>query len=459
VNLIDGRWCDALDGRSYARVNPARPGDVVGRFPDSGPADATAAVQAASRAYPAWRDAAVTARAEVLRQAGELVAGQAAELAAALTREEGKPLARARGEVERCAEVLRYFAGEALRHGGVTLPSTRPGAALSTRAEPLGPVLLITPFHFPLFLAALKLGAALAAGNTVVWKPSPHVPVTSNALMEALISAGLPDGVVNLVHGPRPELGQALVDDPAVRAVSFTGSTAVALAVGVRAAARHVRVQQEMGGKNVLVGGPDVDLGVAARVAAEGAFGESGQKCTATGLVVVDRHRADELIREVGAVLAGMTMGDGARPGVDIGPLIDERALEKAGRLLDAAVTEGATVELEGCPTDHPDLASGYFFAPRVVRLPEGPSPLRHAEAFAPIMPVVAADDVVEAGLAAISDGGMGLSAAVLTRSPGPGLRVRAPGRGRAGQREPADHGRGVPGPVRRLEPAGRPFP
>jgi alpha-ketoglutaric semialdehyde dehydrogenase len=415
VNFIGGTWWAALEGRTFMRLNPARPDDVVGDFPDSGPADAESAASSAAQAYPAWRETMPTARGEVLHRAGDLIAGRVGELAAALTREEGKPLALARGEVKRCADVFRYFAGEALRHGGTTLPSARPGAALSTRAEPLGPVLLITPFNFPFFIAALKLGAALAAGNTVVWKPSPHVPVSSVQLMSALSSAGLPDGVVNLVHGPRPELGQALVDDPAIRAISFTGSTAVGLAVGARAAARHIRVQQEMGGKNVLVIGPDVDLEVAARIAAEGTFGESGQKCTATGLVVVDRRRAGPLVTEVATVLSGMLMGDGARPGVDIGPLIDARARERAQGLLDDAVTQGATVALDGCPLAHPELNGGYFFPPRVVRLPDGPSPLRRTEAFAPIMSIVAADDVIETGLEAIADSEMGLSASVLT--------------------------------------------
>jgi acyl-CoA reductase-like NAD-dependent aldehyde dehydrogenase len=288
VNLISGRWCAALEGRTYIRPNPAHPDDVIGHFPDSGPADAESAAQAAARAYPAWRDLVPTARGEVLHRAGDLIARRAGELPADLTREEGKPLALARGEVERRADVFRYFAGEALRHGGTTLPSARAGSVLSARAEPLGPVLLITPFNFPFFIAALKLGAALAAGNTVVWKPSPHVPV---------------------VHWPRQEFGHAPADNPAIRAISFTGSTVVGLDVGVWGPGRHVRVQQEMGGKNVLVIGPDTDLEVAARIAAEGAFGESGQKprwTSSPGARPLRSPRRDRTTR-TGAVCASVT--------------------------------------------------------------------------------------------------------------------------------------------------------
>jgi acyl-CoA reductase-like NAD-dependent aldehyde dehydrogenase len=415
MNFIGGRWVVAARGGSYQRTNPARPPDIIGTFPDSGQLDAEAAAAAAARAYPAWGSAPPASRTSLLLRTADIINSRSEEFAATLTREEGKPLARAAGEVQRCAEVFRYFAGEGLRYGGETLPSSRPGVHLQTTVEPLGPVLLITPFNFPLFVTALKLGAALAAGNTVVWKPSPHVPATSIALMQALITAGLPEGVLNVVLGATPDLGRALVDDPRIRAISFTGSTRVGLDVGQRAAARHVRVQQEMGGKNVLVITDDVEPAFAARIACESAFGESGQKCTAAGLIVVARTRVGQFLTEVEKQLANLLMGDGAAPGVDLGPLIDAGACERALNLLDTAVDSGATIELEGCRASESINVGGHYFAPRVVMVPDKPNVLRTAEAFAPIMAIVPADDVVEDGLDAIRASGMGLSASILT--------------------------------------------
>lgn len=414
MNFISGQWCGAASGATYERANPARLNDVIGNYPESGPADAERAAKAAWYEFDQWRNSPAAARAAVLTRAAAQLRDTTDSIGAVLTREEGKPIALARTEVLRAADVFEYFAGAALRIGGQTLPSTRAGVDLATHIEPIGPVLLITPFNFPLFVPALKIGPALVAGNTVVWKPSPHVPATSIALVEALRDAGLPAGVVNLVLGSTAELGQALVDDPRIQAISFTGSTAVGLDIGVRAAGRHVRVQQEMGGKNVLIVGPDFDVESAARIAADSAFGESGQKCTAAGIVVVDLKRRDEFLHEVKQILAGLRMGDGADPAVDLGPLVDRSAVAKAGRLLDAAVGQGAVVEAAGCGQMDVTSADGHYFAPAVVSLPDTANPLRTTEAFAPIMPVITATNAIEEGLSVIDSGRMGLSASLL---------------------------------------------
>ncbi len=414
MNFIAGEWVGGE--RTYERENPADPSILIGAFPDSAPADARRAARAAQEAFAAWAAAPAQHRAVIIAAAAGLLRERHADIAGKLTAEEGKPLVRAKGEVLRAAEALTYFAHGALRVTGRTIPATRPGVVLSTYAEPLGPFLAITPFNFPLFVTALKLGPALASGNTVVWKPSPHVPLVSIALTRAFIDAGLPNGVLNLVMGATAELGQSLVDEPDIVGVSFTGSTAVGLDVGRRAAVRHIRVQQEMGGKNVLVVTADCDVRRAAEIACESSFGESGQKCTASGLVVVDKRRGDEFLAEVERILGGMTMGDGADTATDLGPLVDRGAVSRAGRLLDQAVESGAVSELAGCGRSTAN-GSGYFFSPRVLRLPEGDNVLKRQETFAPVLAVALADDVIEDGLAMARDSRMGLSAAILTNS------------------------------------------
>jgi acyl-CoA reductase-like NAD-dependent aldehyde dehydrogenase len=416
VNFVAGEWADAADGATYERRNPANTSDLVGRFAESGEVDADRAANAAMSAFTHGATSSAVERAGILLRAAGILRDRADPIAASLTREEGKPLSRANGEVVRAALALEFFAGEALRVRGATLPSTRPGVSLQTEVEPLGPVLLITPFNFPLFVTALKLGPALAGGNTVVWKPSPYTPRTAIALMTALIDAGLPAGVVNLVLGGSQSLGRSLVDHPLIKAISFTGSTRVGLDVGRRAAARHVRVQLEMGGKNVLAVAPDCDPRLAAKTAAESAFGESGQKCTAAGLVIVPAGMADEFLVEVKSVLDGMMMGDGADPATFLGPLVSAEAVDKANELVSSSVDSGAQVELAGCGRTPIDARSGHFFEPQVLRLPDGPSPLRDQESFAPIMSVVCADNVLFDAVRLMTASGMGLSASILTR-------------------------------------------
>ncbi len=414
MNFIAGEWVGSLDGRTYQRENPAAPAISIGSFPDSAPADAARAASAAREAFDAWAATPAQHRAEIIAGAAGLLRERSADIAGKLTAEEGKPLARATGEVLRAAEALTYFAHGALRAGGRTLPSGRPGVTVSTVVEPLGPFLAITPFNFPLFVTAMKLGPALASGDTVVWKPSPHVPLVSMALTQAFVDAGLPDGVLNLVMGGTAELGRSLVDDPDIVGVSFTGSTAVGLDVGRRAAARHIRVQQELGGKNVLVVAADCDIRRAAEIACESSFGESGQKCTAAGVVVVDKRRGDEFLAEVERLLAGLTMGDPAAPGTDLGPLIDRNAVHRADRLLTEAIESGAVSELSGCGGSGA-TGDGYFFAPRVLRLPESDNVLKRQELFAPVLALSLADDVLAAGVAMAADSQMGLSASILT--------------------------------------------
>ncbi|TWG98577.1 aldehyde dehydrogenase (NAD+) [Nocardioides sp. J9] len=399
----------------FRRLNPARLSDVVGDFDDADAAAAEEAVVATTNAYPAWDATSITERAALLLRAAANLRQRADSIGAAITREEGKPLARAVGEVVRSAETLEYFAGSVLQPTGVTVPSLRPGVRLETRRHSLGPVLVVTPFNFPAFLAATKLGPALLWGNTVVWKPSPHVPVASSLVHRAFLDAGIPQGAVELVLTSDVETSRFLVAHDGLRAISFTGSTAVGLAIGRAAAERHVRIQQELGGKNVLAVARDVPVAEAAAVAVESAFGESGQKCTAAGLVVVDAAVYDDFMAQVEKEMSHLVLGEGVDPEVAIGPLIDAPALEHVHRLVEASVAAGARVELEGVGENRVRLEQGYFFVPRVVRLPSRLTPLQTEETFGPILTVVPSTDLIDDALALIRASRMGLSASVLT--------------------------------------------
>jgi acyl-CoA reductase-like NAD-dependent aldehyde dehydrogenase len=317
-------------------------------------------------------------------------------------------------EVVRSAMALEYFAAAGLQPSGATLPSTRPGVSLWTRRDPVGPVLLITPFNFPLFVTALKLGPALVAGNSVIWKPSPHTPLTSVALLDALIDSGLPDGVVNLVFGGTAQLGVALIEQSAIQAISFTGSTAVGLEIGQRASRRHVRVQQEMGGKNALIVTPDCDLEIAAKIACEATFGESGQKCTATGIVFVFKEVSDTFLSHVDSIIGRFVVGNGADPGVDIGPLIEQGAVSKANRLIDESLAAGGTRVIVGGKQTC-DLAQGHFMLPTVIRLPQKECSLASEETFAPVMPVQVMTGGLDEVMAIVDKSDYGLSASILT--------------------------------------------
>jgi aldehyde dehydrogenase (NAD+) len=412
VNYIDGSWSEVDE--SYSRENPADVGDVVGTFPESSVEDAARAAAAAHDAFPGWRDSAALQRAEILRRAAGLLRERSEDMEHALTREEGKPLAAARGEILRTADTVDYFSGAVLRTTGLTLPSIRPGVQIMTLREPVGPCLLITPFNFPAFVSSLKLGAALAAGNTVVWKPSPFTPRTSIEITRAFVDAGLPAGVLNLVVGTSPELGSALVDDERIRAISFTGSTHVGLAIGAQAARRHVRLQQEMGGKNVLVVNDDVDAAVAAAIACDGVFGESGQKCTATGLVAIRKERLDPFLEQVEHTMSALRVGNGLRADVTIGPLINARAVERAEELVETSVRLGGTKAVGGAAVVESPTETGHFMDPCVVLVAGSDNPLRREEAFAPIMGVLAVDDLAEA-YELVEGSGYGLSASILT--------------------------------------------
>lgn len=414
-NLIDGRWGGSANGRWCERRNPADTRVVASTFPRSGPEDAYRAVSAVHAGYREWADTAPDTRAAVLQRAADVLERNAERLARELVAEEGKTLAEAKGEIGRTPANLRFYAGEASRMTGSTYPSGDGSLVLTTR-EPVGVVLAITPWNFPLNIPSRKLGPALAAGNGVVFKPSEVTPLLGQRLVEALLEAGLPAGAIALVHGDA-EVGAALVGDERVAAVTFTGSSAAGAAIHRTAGVRQ-RTQLEMGGKNPVVVLEDADLDRAATLITRGAFGLSGQACTGTSRVIVADAVHDALVDRVVARTAALRVGDGLDDGVDMGPLATSAQYDKSREHLAAAAEEGARLCTghEPVPTGH-----GYFVRPSVMVDVAPSSRLAREEVFGPVLGFLRAASFDEAVKIA-NDTDYGLSAGIVTADIGRAL-------------------------------------
>jgi aldehyde dehydrogenase (NAD+) len=411
LNRIGGDLRAASDGATFERHNPADLADLVSVAPESTATDVSDAVTAAVDAAARWRRSTPTERAEVLTAAARLLTERAASNAAGMVREEGKPLADARNETSRTPRNLELYAGEAYRLTGATFPSDDTPLVYSTR-DPVGVVGVITPWNFPFNLASRKIGPAIAAGNAVVFKPSPMTPWMGELLAAAFVDAGLPPGVLNVVHGFAA--GAHLVADDRVGAISFTGSNAtgrkIHAAVGVGR-----RVQLELGGKNPVVVLADADLDAAAQVVARSSFSLTGQACTGAGRVLVDGSVHDELVERVVALAGRYILGPGDRDGVTMGPLVDGAAVGTMDAVVADAIGEGARVACGGRRPADPALAAGCFYEPTVLVDVERHHRVARDEVFGPVIGVerVAGLDDAIASANAVE---YGLSAAVCTR-------------------------------------------
>ncbi len=411
-NFIGGRFVAATADTTVDDVNPADPADILAAVPLSSLRDADRAIAAAAEAFPAWRAMSPIRRGQILLRAARVLEDRADELAHLLTREQGKTLAEARGEVPRAFGFFGWIGNQGGSLQGITAPTEADRILGLTLREPLGVVGLITPWNFPLNIPSWKLGSSLVCGNTVVLKPAQVTPLVANALVEALAEAGMPDGVVNLVHGSGSVVGQALVDDPRVRAISFTGSTAVGLAINVRAAAQGKKVQAEMGGHNAVVVLADADVERAAKGSVMAAYGTTGQRCTAPRRIIAVRSVADELISLLAEETRKITVGPGDAAGVDVGPLIDEKALAEVSTQLERAVEEGAVVAAQGTSVGG---ASGYFLEPTLLVDVTPAMTIARDEVFGPVLPVLIVEDYAEAMDVACSTR-YGLSTSIYTR-------------------------------------------
>ena len=415
-NLIDGAWVESVTGRNQERRNPADTRDVVSTFPESDAKDADAAVSAVSAGWQQWAETGPEQRAKVLENAAAILEQQRDSLIEDVVREEGKTRAEATMEVSRTPMNLRFYAGEAMRTAGVTLP-TGDGSLVFTHRAPVGVVAAITPWNFPLNIPSRKLGPALAAGNGVVFKPSEVTPLLGQRLVDALLEGGLPASAIAVLHGGA-EVASALVTDERVDAITFTGSTHVGEVIH-RASRASQRTQLEMGGKNPVVVLEDADLDRAATLIVKGAFGLSGQACTGTSRVIVHGQVHDALLERVAAQAQALRVGPGLAAGVDLGPLATERQRNSVVDHVARAIDEGACLVIGGPSDDSQDLtagdlAHGHFVRPTVFTDVDPGSALATEEVFGPVLAVLRVNSLDEA-LALADATRFGLSAGIVT--------------------------------------------
>lgn len=394
-NYIAGAWREGQSGKQRRNVNPADIHDHIGDFTESGVVDVEWAVDAATEAFADWRARGPIARAEVLRRAGRLLEERREVLAETITREQGKRLVEARAEVDRALAILDFTVGEARRLNGVTTPAEDPRTVAMTFRRPIGVVGLITPWNFPIAIPMWKVAPALLSGCTAVLKPSPFTPLSAALLVQALHDADLPPGVLNLVQGDRAA-GEALVAHPHVAGISFTGSLPVGLAIQQAGASRLLKTQLELGGKNALIVLDDADLDRAVDAIIHGAFGQAGQRCSATSRVIVDQAVKEDLLERLVARVQAMRVGPGTDLSADIGPVVNEERMEACLRAIERAVADGATVACGGQRLTA-GLPDGYFVAPTVLRdVPEN-SQIAQEEIFGPVLAVLDCDGLDDA--------------------------------------------------------------
>jgi succinate-semialdehyde dehydrogenase / glutarate-semialdehyde dehydrogenase len=417
--FIGGEWLDAVDGATMPVDDPAT-GEIVCHVADAGSKDAQLAESAAVQAQEEWAATAPRARSEILRRAYEIILSRADELALLMTTEMGKPLAEAKGEVAYAAEFFRWFSEEAVRiEGGFgTLPDGRNRMLLMQ--QPVGPCLLITPWNFPLAMGTRKIGPAIAAGCTMVLKPAPQTPLSSLALADILREAGLPDGVLNVVTTSKAgDVVEPLLRGGRIRKLSFTGSTGVGRLLLAQCADTVVRTSMELGGNAPFIVFDDADLDVAVEGAMTAKMRNMGEACTAANRFFVHRSVVDEFAERLAARMGSLVVGPGTRPGVDVGPLIDEAGCHKVDRLVEDAVQRGARVLVGGARVDGP----GRFYPPTVLTDVSPDSELTTTEIFGPVAAILTfedEDDVVRRA----NDSEWGLVGYVFTQSLDRALRV-----------------------------------
>jgi aldehyde dehydrogenase (NAD+) len=415
LNLIDGQWTPARSGATCHTLNPAEVRETAACCPRSGKEDALAAIQAAQGAFPAWMAQTPVSRGRILSKASQLLETRKAELAEALTRQEGKTLAESQGEVQRAIDIFRFFGGLSYTLGGQTIPHDLPNNLLYTTRQPLGVVALITPWNFPIAIPAWKLAPALVSGNTVVIKPASLVPGPTFELAKALVEAGLPKGALNVVIGEGSAVGRELAANPAILALSFTGSYPVGKKIYSQLAERMARAQMEMGSKNPTIVLADADLDLAASLVARAGFGLTGQACTATSRVIVERPVREPFCEKLVARARAWKVGNGLHPGIEMGPAVSQAQLDSNLAYVQGALEEGAQLLCGGQRLTGEDYANGYFMQPTVLGEVTPNMRIAREEVFGPVVVVIAVDNFDEA-LAVANGVDTGLSASIVTR-------------------------------------------
>src|SRR4029078_11070909 len=341
-NFINGEWIESTSAKVAKNINPANTDEVLGTVKQATRDEARAAVEAASDAFRGWRATPAPSRGKIVARAARLLEEQKEGQAQSLGREEGKTIAESRGELQRSINVADFCAGESRRMNGETIQSELPSNFAYTIKQPLGVVACVTAWNFPVAIPVWKIAPALVAGNTVVFKPATLTPATAVRIVEIFAEAGIPPGVLNLVLGSGSEAGDEIINHPAVKAISFTGSNQVGIRMYEEVSRRGAKVQCEMGGKNPVVILEDADLDLAVESTAQGAFGSSGQRCTATSRAVVVNDVADEFVERISKRAVSMRIGDGLDPNTEMGPTVDEGQFKTVLKYIDIGREDGA---------------------------------------------------------------------------------------------------------------------
>lgn len=414
LNYIAGQWLPSSTGRTFPNLNPADARDVIGNFPLSGAEDVHAAATAAAEAYKAWRLMPAPKRGDILRRAGDIFTRRKDELADIMTREMGKTISETKGDIQEAIDTAYYAATETRRLFGYTAPSEMDNKMNMSFRMPIGVVGIITAWNFPIAVPSWKILPALAAGNTVVFKPSDDSPHSANIFAEILEEAGLPAGVFNVIHG-NGEAGSALVEHPVVKVVGFTGSTSTGQAIAARCGALNKKVSLEMGGKNAQIVMPDADMDLALTGVLWGAFGTTGQRCTATSRLILHADIHDRFVDALIRQAATLQLGNGRTDAnAQVGPVINERQMNKVLSYIEIGRSEATCVAGGERDTDG-EKAHGFFVKPTIFTGVERTHRIFQEEIFGPVLSVAKATSF-EHALELANDSAYGLSSSIYTR-------------------------------------------
>lgn len=415
-NFINGKWVDAKSGKTFENRNPANWEEVVGTFPKSSKEDVDEAVNAARVAFEKWRLVPAPKRGDIMRKVGDLMVARKEELSRQMTREMGKVLAETRGDVQEGIDTAYYASSEGRRLFGHTVPSELPNKFNMAMRVPIGVAGVVTPWNFPMAIPTWKIFPALLCGNTVVFKPASDTPATATSLVEILMDAGVPEGVVNIVHGGGGEVGMAIVGHPDVDLVSFTGSTGVGKKISEVAAATLKRVSLELGGKNAQLVMDDADLALALDGVLWGAFGTTGQRCTATSRLLLHEKIHGAFMKMLVDRVATLKLGDGLLDGVDVGPCVNQGQQDTVKSYVEIGLKEGAKIAFGGGVPKDPVLSKGWFHEPTIFVDVQPHHRIAKEEIFGPVLSVIKIRSLDE-GIRVMNDTIYGLSSSVYTRN------------------------------------------
>jgi aldehyde dehydrogenase (NAD+) len=413
-NFIGGEWIESTSSRTASNLNPANTDHVLGTIRQASRDEARAAVESAAEAFRTWRATPAPSRGRIVNLAARLMEQHKEELAQLLTLEEGKTIAESRGELQRSINVAEFCAGESRRMNGETIPSELPLNFAYTLKQPIGVVACVTPWNFPVAIPVWKIAPALVAGNTVVFKPASITPATAVRITEIFQEAGIPPGVLNLVLGSGSEAGDEIINHPAVKAISFTGSNGVGIRLYEQASRRGAKVQCEMGGKNPVIVLEDADMDLAVESTAQGAFGSTGQRCTATSRAIVIDQVADKFVERLVKRAESMRIGAGSDPTTEMGPSVDESQFKTVLSYIDIGKEDGATLACGGEQAKGPGLDKGYFVKPTIFDRVTPDMRIAREEIFGPVLSVLRVKDFDQAMLVA-NDCEYGLSSSIFT--------------------------------------------